>query len=248
MGMDFDHNIDEVDNSKQQMVVWHPHGAFCGVALMFCGTLWQKQSSPKKGWYVVIADLLFRMPGLGEFLVVSNCRSANKGTMQALLDEGHTIAVQPGGIYEQVRWSHDREVAYFPERLGFIRLAIQRGIPLLPAYIFGEGQLYAQNTVTRAVNDLIYRATGAGVFLTIGRWGVPGIWPRRVPVRQFFGRSVDVGPAQSSPSDAQVEEVFLRYVAALREVWDANASSWLPAPIVKKGLTIIWRGHEDRKL
>merc|ERR1719464_961174 len=102
-------------------------------------------SSTVSQWYVCIADLLFRFPGLGEFLAINNSRAATRSTMQGLLAAGHSIAVQPGGIYEQHHWEPDQEVIYFPKNLGFIHLAAERGVPLVPFYIFGEGQMFGQN-------------------------------------------------------------------------------------------------------
>jgi len=36
---------------------------------------------------------------------------------------------------------HRREAAFFPPRLGFVKAAMRHGVPLLPAYIFGENQV-----------------------------------------------------------------------------------------------------------
>ena len=80
--------------------------------------------------------------GLGELLVLWNCRSADADVTNALLRRGISVCVQPGGIPEQVITDCRREQAVFPPKLGWIRLAIQYGIPLLPIYGFGENQIF----------------------------------------------------------------------------------------------------------
>jgi len=230
--------------TRQAMVVFHPHGAFCGMPLFYGGRIWQDLSTAKRGWYVCIADLLFRFPGLSEFLIVNNCRAADKNTMSELLAKGHCAAVQPGGIFEQIRWNPDSETAYFPKNLGFIRLALQHGVPLLPLYFFGENQLFTQNVITRAVNGFLNRTFGVGVFCVLGYRGLPWLWPRTLPVTMVWGDLVEVGEAVKDPSDARIQEVFKLYTAALRKLWDEHAARCLPPDVAQKGLTIVWRGHD----
>ena len=43
-------------------------------------------------------------------------------------------------------------------------------------------------------------------------------YPLLSQVSVCWGEPVDVGPPNSAPTDAQVEEVFARYAAALRQV------------------------------
>lgn len=252
MNMPFKTNEKEAEEkgtlTGQIFIVWHPHGAFCGIPLFFGGVPWFNHSNNVTQWYVCIADLLFRIPILGEYMALNNCRSAAKRTMQGLLAKGHSIGVQPGGIYEQVRWDSDREVIYFPKNLGFIYLAVERGVPLVPLYIFGEGQMFKQNGITRTLNRAINKYTGGGTFFVTGRFGLPWMWPNRTPIAWCYGERVDVGTPDAAPSEERIREIFLRYVKELRKVWDIHAKDSLPAAVAEKGLKIIWRGHEDEVL
>jgi hypothetical protein len=44
----------------------------------------------------------------------------------------------PGGVQEVLHMRHDAEVLYLRKRLGFVRLALQHGAPLVPAFAFGQ--------------------------------------------------------------------------------------------------------------
>lgn len=233
--------------ARQVMVAFHPHGAFCGTALFYGGRIWQDLSTDARRWYVCIADLLFRIPGLSEFLIVNNCRAADKGTMVELLKRGHTVAVQPGGIFEQIRWDPDQEMAVFPKNLGFIRAALEHGVPLLPMYFFGENQLFTQNSITRRVNRFLNRNFGVGVFCVLGRFGLPWLMPRVTPLSMVFGDLVEVGDAIKDPPEARVQEVFERYTVALRKLWNEHAPTCLPPAVAQKGLKIVWRGQEAKQ-
>jgi hypothetical protein len=202
----------------------------------------------KPTWFICVQDFLFRIPGVSEYLLLVNGRSADKKTMDAILDAGHSVGVVPGGIHEQTHTDPTTEALYFPPNLGFIRLAIERGLPLWPCYIFGENQLYGQNQMTRTGNLLLKRHLGVGSLFVIGRFGLP--WPvfKPTPLYLHWGNLVEVGPTDANPSDEHVREVFLKYVTELRRIFAENADARLPPESAKKGLKIVWRGHKDENI
>lgn len=54
---------------------------------------------------------------------------------------GHCALVHAGGIAEMFVCERDREVAVVRNRRGFVRAAVEAGVPLLPVYYFGNSQL-----------------------------------------------------------------------------------------------------------
>ena len=79
-----------------------------------------------------IADVLFSIPIIRELLLFSNARSANPKVMGECAQNGLSLALNPGGVHEQLQYRNDREEAYFPNNLGFIRIALRHGVPLVP--------------------------------------------------------------------------------------------------------------------
>merc|ERR1712019_59499 len=100
-------------------------------------------------------------------------RSQDAKTFDALLSSGATVAVQPGGIFEQVASDHREEKVFFPARLGFVRLALQHGIPIIPIYAFGENQLYTMTPFAQKLNSWLYRSFKVGTLLVTGQFGLP---------------------------------------------------------------------------
>ena len=87
--------------------------------------------------------MLFNVPFFREAALLLNARSVDGKTIEKLATAGRNVGIQPGGIPEQLQSDHRREIAVFPPRLGFVRLAMRHGAYLLPAYIFGENQVPA---------------------------------------------------------------------------------------------------------
>merc|ERR1719291_1109403 len=104
--------------------------------------------------------LLFNIPMLGEIFSMTNARPVDRKTIEHLLRSGASVAIQPGGVKEQAQTRHDQEQAFFPAKLGFIRLAIQHGTPLLPLYLFGENQLYKRVNGFEWLTKLVKKCTG----------------------------------------------------------------------------------------
>lgn len=234
---------------RNYLIAWHPHGNFTITAVYFFSHFWAK-AYPEEGWFVCVAALLLRIPGLAEFLMLCGARSGDGKTFSALLKKGATVAVQPGGLVEQVNTDHLREVAYFPPRLGFVRLAIQHGVPLLPAYAFGENQLYTTAGWVRRINCFVYKTFHAGCLIVLGLGGLPNSPvlpnPGMLPImgnglHVRWGEPVEVGPADADPSDEKVKEVFERYCKALQALFDKHKATCLPEDVAAKGLEIIWR-------
>merc|ERR1719310_2498494 len=85
--------------------------------------------------------------------------------MSKVLSEGKCVALQPGGIHEQVNTNFNKETVYFPGRLGFVRMAIKHGVPLLPIYCFGENQLFQTSDWMTKLNVWLYKKFKVGTVL-----------------------------------------------------------------------------------
>lgn len=257
--LNFSHNMEEAveaglwKKDKQYVMVWHPHGAFTISALYFVSHWWAKNIPCGRPGdrFVCVAPLLLRIPLLAEFLLMCHARSQDAQTFSALLARGATVAVQPGGLIEQVETDDSRERIFFPPKLGFIRLALKHGVPLLPLYAFGENQLYRTADWTRRLNGWFYRNLRTGNLVVLGQGGLPTspILPNPLMLPVFrqglhirFGSPVDVGPPDANPSEEKVLQVFERYLAALRKVFDEHKDSCLPPEVAARGLEVVWRG------
>jgi len=237
---------------KQYVMAWHPHGAFTVSALYVVSHWWasNKPGGVRGKQFVCVAPLLLRIPFLAEFLLLCHARSQDRKTFQSLLAEGATVAVQPGGLVEQVATDDKKEQLFFPANLGFVRLAIQNGLPLLPCYAFGENQLYRTAGWSRRLNSFFYKYFKTGNLVVIGQFGLPVTPaipnPLMLPVYKtkihiHLGKPVEVGPKEENPSAERVKEVFDRYAAELQAVFNSEKDKYLPKEVADKGLEITVR-------
>ena len=81
-------------------------------------------------------NLVLSMPGLGSLRKYGTVAATPQNAERAL-DEGAALLVYPGGDYEVHRPTWESAKVDFGGRRGFIRLAKQRGVPLVPVVSIG---------------------------------------------------------------------------------------------------------------
>ena len=129
--------------------------------------------------------------------------------------------------------------------LGFVRIAMEAGVPIVPMYAFGENQLFTTYPHWLSRRRWLVRRLRIGAPLFSGRWGLPFLL---VPVRSthvtlVVGRPVEVGPPTPTPSPAEVQAVFERYVDEVARIFETHAARYLPPSVASRGLHIEWIGH-----
>lgn len=230
----------KADPSRNYIYVWHPHGFISYVPAYLMGGMAIDGKPHGRPWFGTCIPVLFNVPFIGEIFALTNARPVDKKTIESLLGKGASIAIQPGGVREQAASRHDQEQAFFPGKLGFIRMAIKYGTPLIPLYVFGENQLYRRLDGLEWLTKLIQKTIGMTFPFITAKFGIPmaGLMPLATDVHLRWGSPIDVGEPDAEPSDARIEEIYTKYVAELQRLFDANAKDCLPPAVAEKGLKI----------
>jgi 1-acyl-sn-glycerol-3-phosphate acyltransferase len=90
----------------------------------------------ERACYQLAHNLVLSMPGLG-FLRKFGTVAASPVNARKALESGAALLVYPGGDYEVHRPSWQRNRVDFGGRKGFIRLAIEQNVPIVPVVSIG---------------------------------------------------------------------------------------------------------------
>lgn len=90
----------------------------------------------ERAFYQLAHNLVLSMPGLG-FLRKFGTVAASPENAEKALSSGAALLVYPGGDYEVHRPSWDRHIVDFDGRKGFIRLALEHDVPIVPVVSIG---------------------------------------------------------------------------------------------------------------
>jgi 1-acyl-sn-glycerol-3-phosphate acyltransferase len=90
----------------------------------------------ERRFYQLAHNLVLSMPGLG-MLRKYGTVAANPENADRALETGAALLVYPGGDYEVHRPTWDSAKVDFGGRKGFIRLALKKGVPIVPVVSIG---------------------------------------------------------------------------------------------------------------
>jgi 1-acyl-sn-glycerol-3-phosphate acyltransferase len=90
---------------------------------------------PERRFHQLAHDVAARMPGLG-IRPYGTVRASHENAMRAFAKDA-AVLVYPGGDYETFRPSWHSDRIEFGGRRGFIRLALEAGVPIVPVVAIG---------------------------------------------------------------------------------------------------------------
>jgi 1-acyl-sn-glycerol-3-phosphate acyltransferase len=82
-------------------------------------------------------DLVFQVPGVRASLSRFGTVPAHPDNMRAALDRGAALLVYPGGDHETYRPTWEQDTIDFAGRTGFVKLALELGVPIVPVVAIG---------------------------------------------------------------------------------------------------------------
>ena len=210
------------DSSRQYIVAIHPHGC-----LIFQRIFWRTKLMDtlfKRPWRMIAASALFYIPIIREMSLWFGAVDASKSMCRKVLQAGANLILYPGGLDEANRSSSDSRVT-LKVRAGFIRLAVEHGIPVVPAFTFGELETIRSVTLLPySFADFLKRNFRVSSNIFVGRRGCP--IPFRTPLHMCIGKPIltrQIAPG-SKEMKAEVERVHMEYCEELSQVYERNKS------------------------
>lgn len=131
---------------------------------------------------------MFRTPGLNQLAKKTGWSLADQECAKKLLQEGELVAVAPGGMKEALRPSSNAYTVSWEHRQGFIKLAMEMGVPIILAACPAADDIFTlyDNPVTRTA----YKQFKMPIPLFRGRWGLP--IPRPIALNHAIGTPIQL--------------------------------------------------------
>ena len=181
------------------------------------------------GWFETVhrgdrrdlcASVLFFIPVFPEVLLWLGCVDASSATAHHNLRRGRSLLIFVGGEKEQLMTMPGRHQVYVSGRKGFVKLALEYGVPLVPMYTFGENEAYSTSSALMGFRRWLQRTLQLGVPLAWGRWG--SFVPLPVPLHVEIGTPVPVGPPKKREdiTSQDIDALHAIFEASLRALFD----------------------------
>ncbi|TYZ62099.1 hypothetical protein PybrP1_000911 [[Pythium] brassicae (nom. inval.)] len=200
---------------ERAMYAFHPHGILtCGATVNGAHHLRFAETDAR--W--LVAENLFWFPGLRDMLKWLDFDNVNKRTFVALMERGQNLGFVPGGFEEATLFERGKHRVFLKKRFGFIKLALQYGYKIYPAYTFGEELTFHTFpyllTLRLKLNE--YKIPGAAF--------VGSLWcffmPRSdVDLITVVGTPLQL-PTIRDPTPADIHEHHAMYVRKVQALFD----------------------------
>ena len=101
------------------------------------GIQWWRRFGYERPLHGTAHDMLMAAPGIGAYFRKMGVLPAAPDSIAAALAEGRDVALWPGGEVDSLRQWTDRDKAVLAGRKGFVRMAINAGVPIVPISTVG---------------------------------------------------------------------------------------------------------------
>ncbi|XP_077448167.1 2-acylglycerol O-acyltransferase 3b isoform X1 [Stigmatopora argus] len=222
----------ELNPNKNYILGCHPHGimsigAFGCFNIECCGF-----SEAFPGMHVSLAVLagLFRIPLLRDYLMAAGLCPVSKASLCHLLSKsgtGNAVVIVIGGAAESLASHPGVQTVLVKQRKGFVRLALEYGVDLVPVYSFGETELFQQVTFSegslgRRLQDLFKKIMGFAPCLFVGdRWA---LLPSKTPITTVVGKPISV-PQRITATEEEVDHYHKLYMDSLSNLFHEHKVS-----------------------
>ena len=126
---------------EQCIIAIHPHAILpLGGFLNTCRTskVFDLEFEKLRKRLTIAASSCFIFPFYRELLITLGIVDCSRTCAERWLSDGYTLCVFPGGAREGLYSNPDVDWLDLKRKTGFIRLALQAGVPVVPAFTFNE--------------------------------------------------------------------------------------------------------------
>jgi 2-acylglycerol O-acyltransferase 2 len=209
------------DPTKRYLFTMYPHGLY-GVCRAFSGGVdcWRHifpGITARWGSF----GMAFYWPGVREFSLSCGCLDASKPILQKAIKRGENVFLLPGGIAEMMLTDETSTVTklVMKERKGFVRLAVENGMYVVPGFCFGEKRIHKTVHFPDSIKKFLRRFGLAGTILKGRGFSFLGF----LGVKLGYVYCEPIRVKRLAPSDAgyeaEVNRVHREVVSAVERVF-----------------------------
>ncbi|XP_043929333.1 2-acylglycerol O-acyltransferase 2 [Protopterus annectens] len=228
----------DLDPRQNYVLAFHPHGVLiAGAFANFCTEATGfPDLFPGMSPYLLMLPLWFRVPFFRDYILAGGLIPSDRDSASYLLrkkDGGNVVVIAIGGAPESLDARPGAYTLLLKNRKGFIKLAIQHGTPLVPAFSFGENEVFDQvsnpkGTWLRRAQEKLQKIMGVALPLFHARGVFQysfGLMPYRKPIFTVVGKPLKV-EMKSNPSPEEIDELHKKYIEHLCQLFEEHKTKY----------------------
>jgi 2-acylglycerol O-acyltransferase 2 len=161
----------EASKDAQFVIAVFPHGTAADYRVAMDGVLDQVFPNIYTKIRTLGASILFVIPVVREFSLWTSGIDARRAVAENAINDGYSLLVLPGGEQEQIRTVYQKERVFLKRRKGFLKLAMSKGVPVIPVYVFGASDYYRTYDAFLGIRLWLVKNLGICIPFSVGLWG-----------------------------------------------------------------------------
>ena len=210
------------DDPKGVVVGLEPHDIMPYGAFAFHPAL---KRLPGHTGSTLVSSLIFNIPLMRNVFSWMHCESVEKETFRKCLRDGRTVVIIPGGIQEVTMMDPEESqdlVVLLQKRKGFVKLALENGSALVPAFCFRLDGSFAYYIPRGETISKLARRIGFLPVIYMGRFFIPFGIPRPQQIHVVIGKPIHLPALGRNIRQDDVAKYHEIYVQQLEELYNRH--------------------------
>ena len=154
-------DISKFDHNQQAIYIWYPHSHFAIAPFAIVAgdmghSIWKRPIAQCS------ASPFFDIPAIRQVSLGFGLVRSDYDNLKGTLKQGTSLLIIPGGARE-VTLAQSGQMKLVDGRSGFIRLAQEMGLPLIPIFAFGENEFFQRpQKENSGIVQSIFKSSGGG--------------------------------------------------------------------------------------
>ncbi len=202
------------DHNKQAIYIWYPHShfaiaPFALVAGDMGNSIWKRPIAQCS------APPFFDIPAIRQIALSFGLVRSDYDNLKGTLKQGTSLLIIPGGAREVPLAEHGK-MKLVDGRKGFLKLAQDFGLPIIPIFAFGENEFFKRPTKENSdFLQSILKAAGGGfqlpTFSSISSWYNRTIDPLTIVIGQPFRIDASNLDASANSWKEHINKIYKKY-------------------------------------
>lgn len=172
---------------------------------------------------VLVSSAIFHVPFMRQVFSWAHGFSADKQTFRSLLKKKRSPVLIPGGVHEVTLMDplHPNNLTlYLKNRKGFVKLALENGSPIVPAFAFHLDECYGFWLPRGKIYSNLARILGFAPVFFWGRYGIPLGIPKAKKVHVVVGSPIQIPNEGNFVKEESIEIYHKLFLSELKGLYE----------------------------